>query len=161
MNAVTAAWSNPVRSAPKLRPAVGPLGQRVRELRQRKGLNQTELADRLGATGSAITAIEAGRIRQTSYLPRLAQILEVPLAELEALAAQPPQTTPRMPRPPAELEEEAPRPRWVSPPDPDFDALLAAWQMPWPDELRLTPEARRLRKQRLADMTRWIEEHRA
>ncbi len=56
------------------------LGRSVRTLREAKGLNQTELADRAGMTQSAVARFESGGTVPTlPVLERLARALEVEL----------------------------------------------------------------------------------
>ena len=50
---------------------------RIRELRKQNGLNQQELAERIGTTGQQVGHLEAGRRKLTqSWMERLAQGLD-------------------------------------------------------------------------------------
>lgn len=70
------------------------LAQRIRDLRQRRGLSQETLAERMQVSRQAVTKWEAGQAcPSTEKLLRLAQVLEVPLEELTG-----PEPAPR-PRP--------------------------------------------------------------
>ncbi|MDG2286370.1 MAG: helix-turn-helix transcriptional regulator [Alphaproteobacteria bacterium] len=56
------------------------VGQRVREYRQRAGLTQRELADRLGRQEVTISSIERGRnFPSEDTLVGLSEVLELPL----------------------------------------------------------------------------------
>ncbi len=57
----------------------------VRELRERVGLTQVELAVRAGLSASTIHKLETGRGRRTGYatLRLLARALDVPVEEIE------------------------------------------------------------------------------
>lgn len=72
--------ANPSLSAPS---AGEELAERVRTLRTRRGLTQEAFATRSGISVSFVSLLERG-IRSPSYdtLVRIAQALEVPLAEL-------------------------------------------------------------------------------
>ncbi len=59
------------------------LAQRIRESRQRRGLSQEALAERLEVSRQAVTKWETGKAcPSTEKLLRLSQVLEVPLEEL-------------------------------------------------------------------------------
>lgn len=55
------------------------MGTKIKELREKAGMTQTELADKLGLSKSVISAYEKG-IRNPSYkvLPLLAKVFNVP-----------------------------------------------------------------------------------
>lgn len=56
------------------------LGDRIARLRRAKGWNQTELADRIGATPSQVSKYERGSyLPRPDVLPRLGEALEVSL----------------------------------------------------------------------------------
>lgn len=60
-------------------------GKNIRRLRLSRGLSQRELARRAGCTGSHINQVERGRVSPSlKRLRRIANILEVPVAELLA-----------------------------------------------------------------------------
>ena len=65
------------------RPAEPAVGQRLRDLRQRRGLTQRRLAQACDLSANAIGLIERGESSPSvSTLHRLALALEVPIAEL-------------------------------------------------------------------------------
>ena len=58
------------------------VGLRVRALRQRRGLSQEELAERIDRSLNAISNIERGRtLPNFTTLERLSQVLEVPVRD--------------------------------------------------------------------------------
>jgi phage repressor protein C with HTH and peptisase S24 domain len=59
-------------------------GEIIREARERKGLSQKGLGDLVGMSQPAVKKIEDGTTRQTKFLPKIAQILELDLADLDA-----------------------------------------------------------------------------
>lgn len=62
------------------------LSERIRQLRQRKGLSQENMADELGLSTSAYGDIERGRTEPPlSRLDAIARLLEVPLPTLLGL----------------------------------------------------------------------------
>lgn len=64
------------------------LQNRIRETRKRRGLRQSDLAERAGITRQSVIAIEAGRLNPSVALAlRLAEVLEEPVGELFYLAA--------------------------------------------------------------------------
>jgi phage repressor protein C with HTH and peptisase S24 domain len=58
-------------------------GERVRLERERRGWSQAQLANRVGISQPAIKKIESGEIRQSKFLPKIAQVLGVRLEELD------------------------------------------------------------------------------
>jgi len=60
--------------------AVNP--EKIRELREARGLSQSELARRVGVTPQAIQQLEDGKVRDPRYIVALAEILGVPPAAL-------------------------------------------------------------------------------
>lgn len=59
------------------------LGERIRTLRQERGLSQEALAERLGISRQAVVKWEYGRVNpSTANLIALGQIFEVPLTDL-------------------------------------------------------------------------------
>ena len=63
------------------RPAT-PVGRRVRDARQRAGLTQVDLADRLGVTQTSVSKTEAAVNLEWSTLVSYAAALGVPVEEL-------------------------------------------------------------------------------
>ncbi|MDB5514013.1 MAG: putative phage repressor, partial [Tardiphaga sp.] len=55
----------------------------IREARERRSWSQKDLADRAGVSQVAIVKIESGATVQSKFLPRIAQILGLDLAELD------------------------------------------------------------------------------
>ena len=69
----------------------------IREARERRDWSQKDLADRAGVSQVAIVKIESGATVQSKFLPRIAQILGIDLAELDPSlkgVALPPETRP-------------------------------------------------------------------
>lgn len=65
------------------RKALLPLGHRVREVRQQRGMNQTILAERAGLTRSYISMLEGGWLKPPAdALERLARALGAPIDKL-------------------------------------------------------------------------------
>ncbi len=73
-------------------------GETIREAREARGWSQAELGNRVGVSQVAIAKIEAGETRMSKFLPRIAQMLDVPLASIfpeerprafEVVSAQP------------------------------------------------------------------------
>jgi transcriptional regulator with XRE-family HTH domain len=56
---------------------------KIREARERLRLSQKQVADRVGMTQQSYEAIEAGRTARSKFLPRIAQVLGLPLSELD------------------------------------------------------------------------------
>lgn len=59
-------------------------GQIIREAREKKGLSQKGLGDLVGITQPAVKKIEDGETSKTKFLPKIAQVLELDLAVLDA-----------------------------------------------------------------------------
>ena len=59
------------------------LADNVRKFRKRQNLSQKALADAIGVRQNTIAAIESGDTKRTKYLPDLARVLQVNIAELE------------------------------------------------------------------------------
>jgi phage repressor protein C with HTH and peptisase S24 domain len=55
----------------------------IREARERRGWSQKDLADRAGVSQVAIVKIESGATVQSKFLPRIAQLLGLDLADLD------------------------------------------------------------------------------
>lgn len=69
--------------APFTDPARSSLGERVRQLRRRRGLTLRETADRLGVSAATLSAIENGRTGLTvARLELLAEVLRAPVTSL-------------------------------------------------------------------------------
>jgi phage repressor protein C with HTH and peptisase S24 domain len=58
-------------------------GEKIRLEREAKGWSQAQLANRVGISQPAIKKIESGEIRQSKFLPKIAQVLEIPLGDLD------------------------------------------------------------------------------
>ena len=61
------------------------VGDRLREIRERQGMKQSELAAKLGVHVMTVTLWENVKARRkvaAKYLPRIAQILNIRVAEL-------------------------------------------------------------------------------
>lgn len=59
------------------------LGERISQLREDKGLNQTQLAYRCGKDKQSINRLEKGNINPSAYyLYQLSIVLDVPVSEL-------------------------------------------------------------------------------
>lgn len=56
----------------------------IREARKKKGWSQKELGDRIGISQPAVKKIEDGATNQTKFLPKIAQLLGLDLAELDS-----------------------------------------------------------------------------
>ena len=62
------------------------IGQRVRQIRKRRGLSQTELASSLGVHQSLVSEYELGTVRiPATVLAAFGQILKTPLEQLVGL----------------------------------------------------------------------------
>lgn len=59
------------------------IGERVERARKRKGWSIARLARETGVALNTIQAIEEGRTAKSKHLPKIAQLLEVPLSELD------------------------------------------------------------------------------
>ena len=58
-------------------------GERIRIAREVKGWSQQQLANRVGISQPAIKKIEAGEIRQSKFQTKIAQVLGIPLTDLD------------------------------------------------------------------------------
>lgn len=58
-------------------------GEIIKEARERRGWSQKDLGDRIGISQPAIKKIEDGATRQTKFLPKIAQVLDLDLATLD------------------------------------------------------------------------------
>lgn len=67
-------------------------GQIIRQARAAKGLSQQELADAVGISQPAVRKIEGGGTRKSRYFPKIAQVLDIPLARIDASLTERPQT---------------------------------------------------------------------
>ena len=56
----------------------------VARYRKERGLSQEQLARRIGVRQNTIAAIEAGTTKKSKYLPDIARVLQVDLADLDA-----------------------------------------------------------------------------
>jgi phage repressor protein C with HTH and peptisase S24 domain len=59
-------------------------GEIIKEARERKGWSQKQLGDRVGISQPAVKKIEDGATTRTKFLPKIAQVLELDLANLDA-----------------------------------------------------------------------------
>src|SRR5262245_38391226 len=59
------------------------LADNVKKFRKKQKLSQKALADAIGVRQNTIAAIESGDTKRTKYLPDLARVLQVNIAELE------------------------------------------------------------------------------
>lgn len=71
------------RKAEPLEPCYVYMGKIVREMRQRLGLDQGELAEAIESNKSTVSRIEAGAVRVSLHeLPALAKALRLPISSL-------------------------------------------------------------------------------
>lgn len=61
----------------------------IRIARERQDLSQKQVADRVGMTQQSYEAIEAGRTQRSKFLPRIAKVLGLDLAELDPALKEP------------------------------------------------------------------------
>jgi len=66
------------------------LAQRLKFARERSGLSQSELARRVGVAPQSIQAIEAGKVRRTRVLKKIAGELDVSAEWLDPTLVSPP-----------------------------------------------------------------------
>src|SRR5215469_9585289 len=59
-------------------------GDIIRRRREELGLSQAQLGNRVGISQPAIKKIEAGDSRHSKFLPKIAQVLGIPLVDLDA-----------------------------------------------------------------------------
>ncbi len=64
------------------------LAENVKKFRRRQNLSQKALADAIGVRQNTIAAIESGDTKRTRYLPDLARVLQVNIADLEPGAGE-------------------------------------------------------------------------
>ena len=62
-------------------------GEIIRRRREELGLSQAQLGNRVGISQPAIKKIEAGDSRHSKFLPKIAQVLSIALAELDPTLA--------------------------------------------------------------------------
>ena len=58
-------------------------GEIIRRRREELGLSQAQLGNRVGISQPAIRKIEAGDSRHSKFLPKIAQVLAIPLSDLD------------------------------------------------------------------------------
>jgi phage repressor protein C with HTH and peptisase S24 domain len=58
-------------------------GEIIRRKREEQGWSQAQLANRVGISQPAIKKIEAGDSRHSKFLPKIAQVLAIPLSDLD------------------------------------------------------------------------------
>ena len=92
-----------------------PLRNRVKELRSRLGLRQTDLADEIGVTRQTIIAIEKGRLNPSIIVSlKVARVLREPVDYVFFLNRD--MSNEKRPhRPAAPANAETPRPQRMSP----------------------------------------------
>jgi transcriptional regulator with XRE-family HTH domain len=61
----------------------------VARFRKERGLSQEQLARRIGVRQNTIAAIESGTTKKSKYLPDIARVLQVDLADLDAAEGAP------------------------------------------------------------------------
>jgi phage repressor protein C with HTH and peptisase S24 domain len=59
-------------------------GEIIRRRREELGWSQAQLGNRVGISQPAIKKIESGDSRHSKFLPKIAQVLQIPLADLDA-----------------------------------------------------------------------------
>jgi phage repressor protein C with HTH and peptisase S24 domain len=64
-------------------------GERIRRAREARSWSQAHLARRVGISQPAIGKIEADETQLSKFMPRIAQVLEIPIAELDAGLSEP------------------------------------------------------------------------
>ena len=148
-------------------------GSKIRALRQANGWSLTSFGQQLGCQLSALSNIETNKVlAPRGLLERMATVLEVPLAELQAAPLPPALATKPTRRPPSPSEPEpvrrvpaaqqAPAPtrqpssnghRPVTPPTPwSFGDQVAAII----DSFRLTPSEQQLAHDLITDLVRTV-----
>ena len=76
-------WRSEARAAPAVRKTLRALGQRIRALRQERGLTQENVADIALLDGKHVQAIESGRVNVTvATLVGLSKSLDVDIGSL-------------------------------------------------------------------------------
>lgn len=58
-------------------------GERIRQAREARGWSQADLGKRVGISQPAIQKIEDGRTQNSKFLPQIAGVLSIPIAELD------------------------------------------------------------------------------
>src|SRR5260370_18147676 len=58
-------------------------GEIIRRRREELGWSQAQLGNRVGISQPAIKKIEAGESRHSKFLPKIAQLLSIPLSDLD------------------------------------------------------------------------------
>src|SRR5260370_21439612 len=58
-------------------------GEIIRRRREELGWSQAQLGNRVGISQPAIKKIEAGDSRHSKFLPKIAQVLAIPLSDLD------------------------------------------------------------------------------
>jgi putative transcriptional regulator len=67
----------------KVDPYLKALGERIVELREKKGISQNELARKLETFNTAIRRIERGEVNSTiNMLRKVASVLDIPITKL-------------------------------------------------------------------------------
>jgi len=58
-------------------------GEIIKKAREKKDWSQKDLADRVGISQPAIKKIEAGDTRQSKFIPKIARVLDIDIAEID------------------------------------------------------------------------------
>lgn len=64
-------------------PAMEP-GKLIKTAREKKGWSQADLGKRVGISQPAVKKIEAGETKKSKHFPKIGQVLEIPLVQLDA-----------------------------------------------------------------------------
>lgn len=59
------------------------VADKIRDAREKAGLSQKQVANRVGMTQQSYEAVEAGRTARSKFLPRIAQVLSLDLSDLD------------------------------------------------------------------------------
>jgi len=58
-------------------------GKLIKTAREKKGWSQADLGKRVGISQPAVKKIEAGETKKSKYFPKIGQVLEIPLVQLD------------------------------------------------------------------------------
>lgn len=67
-------------------------GEIIRRKREAKGWSQDKLGTEVGISQEAVVKIENGKTRKSKYFPNIAQVLDIPLNDIDASLAAAPRT---------------------------------------------------------------------
>lgn len=84
------------------------LGEKIRQRREELKLSQKQVADRVSIRQQSYEAIEAGRTQRSKFLPRIAQLLGLPMSELDPEITPSPETAAQQGRPLISPERDFP-----------------------------------------------------